>query len=338
MKVLLAEDEKRMNRALCELLRQEGYDVDAFENGEDALFAIESGIYDLIVLDVMMPGMNGYAVAKQTRKAGIRTPILMLTAEMIRPYVEKDPTKFCTTEDFDKGVETLSKFVSLRAEAVSRQLNGDDAAVETGDLDLSVMGSMGGGMGSGRSTSFSGQFDLLSMVTLTDKDGSETTLSALAAKDVSVESVTLSDGTTVSLSETDMKDLMKLDLSKLVSATDKDGNEIDLSAYTVSVNRPSGRSGEKDSRSKAAPDQNEPDSTDASRPDGTTEAQPAEQPDGQSGGTQRSGSERPSMPNGGSFPSGGAGDRSSEATFWIWVGVSVLVLAVGLIAAVKKKG
>lgn len=263
MKVLLAEDEKRMNRALCELLRQEGYDVDAFENGEDALFAIESGIYDLIVLDVMMPGMNGYAVAKQTRKVGIRTPILMLTAEMIRPYVEKDPTKFCTTEDFDKGVETLSKFVSLRAEAVSRQLNGDDAAVETGDLDLSVMGSMGGGMGGGRCTSFSGQFDLLSMVTLTDKGGSETTLSALAAKDVSVESVTLSDG--------------------------------------------------------------------------TTEAQPAEQPDGQSGGTQRSGSERPSMPNGGSFPSGGAGDRSSEATFWIWVGVSVLVLAVGLIAAVKKK-
>ena len=51
MKVLLAEDEKRMNRALCELLRQEGYDVDAVENGEDALYAIEGDIYDLIVLD-----------------------------------------------------------------------------------------------------------------------------------------------------------------------------------------------------------------------------------------------------------------------------------------------
>ncbi len=81
MKVLLAEDEKRMNRALCELLRQEGYDVDAVENGEDALYAIEGDIYDLIVLDVMMPGMNGYDVARQARFAGIRTPILMLTAK-----------------------------------------------------------------------------------------------------------------------------------------------------------------------------------------------------------------------------------------------------------------
>ncbi|MBR3439017.1 MAG: CotH kinase family protein, partial [Clostridia bacterium] len=69
------------------------------------------------------------------------------TAEMIRPYVEKDPTKFCTLDEFDKGVETLSQFVSLRAEAVRRQLNGDETAAETGDLNASDMGSMGGGMG-----------------------------------------------------------------------------------------------------------------------------------------------------------------------------------------------
>ena len=81
MKVLLAEDEKKMNRALCEILRQEGYDVDSVDNGEDALYAITGGIYDLIVLDVMMPGMNGYKVAQNARKEGIRTPILMLTAK-----------------------------------------------------------------------------------------------------------------------------------------------------------------------------------------------------------------------------------------------------------------
>ena len=81
MKVLLAEDEIRMNRALCEILRQEGYDVDSVDNGEDALYAITGGIYDLIVLDVMMPGMNGYKVAQSARKEGIRTPILMLTAK-----------------------------------------------------------------------------------------------------------------------------------------------------------------------------------------------------------------------------------------------------------------
>ena len=81
MKILLAEDEKRMNRALCELMRREGYDVTSVDNGEDALFEIESGVYDLVVLDVMMPGMNGFAVAKKARAAGIRTPILMLTAK-----------------------------------------------------------------------------------------------------------------------------------------------------------------------------------------------------------------------------------------------------------------
>ena len=69
------------------------------------------------------------------------------TADMIRPYVDKDPTKFCTTEEFEKGVAALSQFVSLRAEAVGRQLAGDTAAVDTGSLDLSDMGTMGGGMG-----------------------------------------------------------------------------------------------------------------------------------------------------------------------------------------------
>ena len=81
MKLLLAEDEKRMNRTLCELLRQEGYEVTAVENGLDALGEAEGGLYDLIVLDVMMPGMNGFDVASKTRAAGVRTPILMLTAK-----------------------------------------------------------------------------------------------------------------------------------------------------------------------------------------------------------------------------------------------------------------
>lgn len=64
------------------------------------------------------------------------------TAALIRPYVEKDPTKFCTIEEFDAGVSALSQFVALRAEAVSRQLNGDFSEIDTGELELSDMGSM----------------------------------------------------------------------------------------------------------------------------------------------------------------------------------------------------
>ena len=69
------------------------------------------------------------------------------TAALIRPWVEKDPTKFCTTEEFDAGAAALSAFVSLRGEAVRRQLAGDETPVETGELTISAMGSMGGGRG-----------------------------------------------------------------------------------------------------------------------------------------------------------------------------------------------
>lgn len=81
MRLLLVEDEKRMAQALCEILRQEKYEVDHFVNGLDGLAAIESEIYDIIILDVMLPGMNGFEIAKNARRAGVKTPILMLTAK-----------------------------------------------------------------------------------------------------------------------------------------------------------------------------------------------------------------------------------------------------------------
>ncbi|MCF0238821.1 MAG: CotH kinase family protein [Sphaerochaetaceae bacterium] len=76
------------------------------------------------------------------------------TADLIRPYVEKDPSKFCTTEEFEKGVNTLSQFVNLRGEAVSRQLEGNTTTVNTSSLNLSDMGSMGGGFGGGNNRNF----------------------------------------------------------------------------------------------------------------------------------------------------------------------------------------
>lgn len=81
MRLLLVEDEKRMAQALCEILRLEKYEVDHYADGLSGLSAIESGIYDMIILDVMLPGMNGYELARQARSKGIRTPILMLTAK-----------------------------------------------------------------------------------------------------------------------------------------------------------------------------------------------------------------------------------------------------------------
>ncbi|MCD7761011.1 MAG: response regulator transcription factor [Clostridiales bacterium] len=81
MKLLLIEDEPRMADALRELFRQEGYDVDCFFRGDDGLEALCSGQYDGVILDVMLPGLSGVEVAARSRKSGIRTPILMLTAK-----------------------------------------------------------------------------------------------------------------------------------------------------------------------------------------------------------------------------------------------------------------
>ena len=71
------------------------------------------------------------------------------TKTLLKPFIEKDPTKFCTSEEFETGVQTLEKFVTLRAEAVGRQLSGDTSTVDTTGLNTSDMGSMGDTMGGG---------------------------------------------------------------------------------------------------------------------------------------------------------------------------------------------
>lgn len=81
VRVLLAEDEKRMAAAIVALLKQEKYDVDHMTDGASALLALESNMYDIAILDVMMPKMSGFEVSRKARSKGITIPILMLTAK-----------------------------------------------------------------------------------------------------------------------------------------------------------------------------------------------------------------------------------------------------------------
>lgn len=81
MKILLVEDEKRMSDALSEILKQEKYDVDVCFDGISGSDAAVTGVYDIIILDVMLPKMNGFNAAREIRKNKILTPILMLTAK-----------------------------------------------------------------------------------------------------------------------------------------------------------------------------------------------------------------------------------------------------------------
>lgn len=81
MRLLIVEDEKRLALSLAKGLTAEGYAVDVVHDGLEGLHRAGEGTYDLIVLDIMLPGMNGYRVCGALRAAGNDVPILMLTAK-----------------------------------------------------------------------------------------------------------------------------------------------------------------------------------------------------------------------------------------------------------------
>lgn len=81
MRILLAEDEKELSNALVVILKHNNYSIDAVYNGADALDYGLSENYDVIILDIMMPKMNGIEVLEKLREQDIHTPILMLTAK-----------------------------------------------------------------------------------------------------------------------------------------------------------------------------------------------------------------------------------------------------------------
>jgi DNA-binding response OmpR family regulator len=80
MRILIAEDDRKVAGFLKKGLKEERYAVDVCYDGEEALFQAQVNQYDLIILDVMLPKKNGFAVCKAIREEGILSPILMLTA------------------------------------------------------------------------------------------------------------------------------------------------------------------------------------------------------------------------------------------------------------------
>ena len=80
MRLLFAEDEKSLSRAVSAILKKNNYSVDAVYNGADALDYLATENYDGVILDVMMPKVDGFTVLKRMREAGNKTPVLMLTA------------------------------------------------------------------------------------------------------------------------------------------------------------------------------------------------------------------------------------------------------------------
>lgn len=81
MKILMIEDERLLADSVRAMLEQKGFSVECVYDGETGAAYAELGVYDLLILDVLMPGMNGFDVARRVRAAHCGTPILMLTAK-----------------------------------------------------------------------------------------------------------------------------------------------------------------------------------------------------------------------------------------------------------------
>ena len=80
MQILIVEDDVRLARALAHILEENGYGTDVVHNGADGLAYAESDIYDVVILDVMLPKMDGFTVVAELRRKNVSTPVLLLTA------------------------------------------------------------------------------------------------------------------------------------------------------------------------------------------------------------------------------------------------------------------
>ena len=158
MRVLIIEDEVRLAETLRQLMKELLYQADVVHNGQDGLDYGLAGQYDLILLDVMLPGLDGFQVAKQLRASRVSTPILMLTAR--DEVADKINGLDCGADDymtkpFDTGellarVRALTRrqgevlgdvltLGDLSLDCGSRTLNAGDRSVRLGFKEFEVM-------------------------------------------------------------------------------------------------------------------------------------------------------------------------------------------------------
>jgi two-component system OmpR family response regulator len=133
MRILIVEDEPDLLRSLAQALREEGYAVDTANNGEDGLFKAEGYDYDAIVLDVMLPKLDGWEILKRLRKAK-KTPVLMLTAR----DQSRDRVKGLDTGADDyvvKPFDLAELFARLRA-LIRRSANKTTNVIEISEVRI----------------------------------------------------------------------------------------------------------------------------------------------------------------------------------------------------------
>lgn len=134
MRVLVVEDERLIARALRDAFEAEGYVVDVADRGDEGLWCALENEYDAIILDLLLPGKNGYVVCRELREAGVATPIMMLTA--------KDG-EFDQAEGLDTGADdymtkpfSLTVLLARVRALIRRGPTNRPAVLRAGDLSL----------------------------------------------------------------------------------------------------------------------------------------------------------------------------------------------------------
>lgn len=133
MRILLAEDERSLSRAIVRILEKNNYTADAVYDGMEALEYMENGEYDALILDIMMPKMDGITVLKKLREQGNRTPILILTAKS--EIDDKVEGLDCGANDYlTKPFDTRELLARLRV--ITRNDHAADSKMTFGNVSL----------------------------------------------------------------------------------------------------------------------------------------------------------------------------------------------------------
>src|SRR3954468_24179719 len=133
MRILVVEDEADLLRSIAQALREEGYAVDTAANGEDGLFSAENSDYDAVVLDVMMPKMDGWEMLARLRKSK-KTPVLMLTArDQTRDRVRGLDTG---ADDYVVKPFDLPELLARLRALIRRTSNQTRAVIEIGEVTI----------------------------------------------------------------------------------------------------------------------------------------------------------------------------------------------------------
>lgn len=137
MRILLVEDEFHLAEALTQILRNNNYTVDAVNDGESGLDNALSGIYDLIILDIMLPKMDGISILKHIRKEGVSTHVILLTA---RGEISDKVRGLDSGADDYLAKPFASEELLARIRAISRRKGEvlQDNSLKFGDLELNM--------------------------------------------------------------------------------------------------------------------------------------------------------------------------------------------------------